>query len=133
MATFRVVKKFITISLISLYLLGATEAYQLLKVPYLVEHYKTHKQFNKGLSFSKFIDMHYFTNQTYDSDYQQDMQLPFKSSNRTISLLNFVSLFVPKQSIHPLVVFRKSKNYILFDDEKHLSNALENIFKPPKA
>ena len=133
MANFRVVKKFITISLISLYLLGATEAYQLLKVPYLVEHYKTHKQFNKGLSFSKFIDMHYLSNQTYDSDYQQDMQLPFKSSNRTISLLNFVSLFVPKQSIHPLVVFRKSKNYILFDDEKHLSNALENIFQPPKA
>ena len=133
MATFRVVKKFITISLISLYLLGATEAYQLLKVPYLVEHYRMHKQYNKGLSFSKFIDMHYLSNQTYDSDYQQDMQLPFKSSNRTISLLNFVSLFVPKQSIHPLVVFRKSKNYILFDDEKHLSNALENIFQPPKA
>ena len=133
MANFRVVKKFITISLISLYLLGATEAYQLLKVPYLVEHYKTHKQYNKGLSFSKFIDMHYLSNQTYDSDYQQDMQLPFKSSNRTISLLNFVSLFVPKQSIHPLVVFRKSKNYILFDDEKHLSNALENIFQPPNA
>ena len=133
MANFRVVKKFITISLISLYLLGATEAYQLLKLPYLVEHYKTHKQFNKGLSFSKFIDMHYLSNQTYDSDYQQDMQLPFKSSNRTISLLNFVSLFVPKQSIHPLVVFRKSKNYILFDDKKHLSNALENIFQPPKA
>ena len=133
MAIFKVVKKFITISLISLYLLGATEAYQLLKVPYLVEHYKTHKQYNKGLSFSKFIDMHYLSNQTYDSDYQQDMQLPFKSSNRTISLLNFVSLFVPKQSIHPLVVFRKSKNYILFDDEKHLSNALENIFQPPKA
>ena len=133
MANFRVVKKFITISLISLYLLGATEAYQLLKVPYLVEHYRTHKQYNKGLSFSKFIDMHYLSNQTYDSDYQQDMQLPFKSSNRTISLLNFVSLFVPKQSIHPLVVFRKSKNYILFDDEKHLSNALENIFQPPTA
>ena len=133
MAIFKVVKKFITISLISLYLLGATEAYQLLKVPYLVEHYKTHKQYNKGLSFSKFIDMHYLSNQTYDSDYQQDMQLPFKSSNRTISLLNFVSLFVPKQSIHPLVVFRKSKNYILFDDEKHLSNALENIFQPPRA
>ena len=126
-------RKYITILLISLYLLGATEAYQLLKVPYLIEHYKTHKQYNNDLSFSKFIDMHYFTNQTYDSDYQQDMQLPFKSSNRTISLLNFVSLFVPKQSIQPLIVSRPSKNYILFDDGKHLSNALENIFQPPRA
>ena len=49
MAIFKVVKKFITISLITLYLLGATEAYQLLKLPYLVEHYKTHKQFNKEM------------------------------------------------------------------------------------
>ena len=114
-------------------MLGATEAYQLLKVPYLVEHYKTHKQFNHELSFSKFIDMHYFTSQTYDRDYQQDMQLPFKSSNRTISLLNFVSAFVPKQaSVSPLLNFNLAKNYIIFDDEKHLSNALENIFQPPK-
>ncbi|MFM1930178.1 MAG: hypothetical protein RL387_1506 [Bacteroidota bacterium] len=126
-------KRFVTILLMSLYLLGATEAYQLLKVPYLVEHYKTHKQYNDGLSFSKFIDMHYFTNQTYDSDYQQDMQLPFKSSNRTVSLLNFVSLFIPKQSVQPLIVFSESNNYILLDDEKHLSNALKNIFQPPKA
>ena len=117
----------------SLYLLGATEAYQLLKMPYLIEHYKTHKQFNHELSFSTFIDIHYFENQTYDSDYQQDMQLPFKSSNRTISLLNFVSLFVPKQTLQPLHLERLSKNYILFDDKKHLSNALKNIFQPPKA
>lgn len=117
----------------ALYLLGATEAYQLLKLPYLVEHYKTHKQYNSDLSFTKFIDMHYFTNQTFDSDYQQDMQLPFKSSNRTISLLNFVSLFVPKQIVQPIVLNRLTKNYILFDDEKHSSNAFNNIFQPPKA
>jgi hypothetical protein len=128
-----VLRKYVTILLMSLYLLGATEAYQLLKMPYLIEHYKTHKQFNPALSFSTFIDIHYFENQTYDSDYQQDMQLPFKSSNRTISLLNFVSLFVPKQTLQPLHLDRLSKNYILFDDKKHLSNALKNIFQPPKA
>ncbi|MCE2844022.1 MAG: hypothetical protein ACK4V7_03545 [Chitinophagaceae bacterium] len=126
-------RKYVTILLMSLYLLGATEAYQLLKMPYLIEHYKTHKQYNNDLSFSTFIHIHYFTNQTYDSDYQQDMQLPFKSSNRTISLLNFVSLFVPKQTIQPLVLNRISKNYVLFNDKKHLSNPLENIFQPPKA
>jgi hypothetical protein len=117
----------------SLYLLGATEAYQLLKLPYLFEHYKTHKQYSNNLSFSAFIDMHYFTTQTFDRDYQQDMQLPFKSSNRTISLLNFVSLFVPKQAVAPFVAFSVCKNYIIFDDEKHSSNALSNIFQPPRA
>lgn len=126
-------KKALAILLMSLYLLGATEAYQLLKVPYLFEHYKTHQQITKGLSFSKFIDMHYFTNQTYDSDYQQDMQLPFKSSNRAVSLLNFVSLFIPKQGIQPLIIAEDSKVYTNFQDEKHSSNALKNIFQPPKA
>ena len=126
-------RKFVTILLTSLYLLGATEAYQLLKVPHLFAHYKTHQQIKKGLSFSEFIDMHYFTNQTYDTDYQQDMQLPFKSSNRTVSLLNFVSLFAPKQVSIPVLSFTSSKNYIIFDDEKHSSNALKNIFQPPRA
>lgn len=116
----------------SLYLLGATEAYQLLKLPYLFEHYKTHQQYANNLSFSKFIDMHYFTTQTYDRDYQQDMQLPFKSSNRTVSLLNFVSLIVPKQIVAPLLSFSISKDYIILDDEKHAANALENIFQPPR-
>lgn len=123
----------IVILLTSLYLLGATEAYQLLKVPYLFEHYKTHQQFDKGLSFSKFIDMHYFQNQTYDKDYQQDMQLPFKSSNRTISLLNFVTLFTPKQQIATTIFFASNKAYLLFDDEKHASLNHGNIFQPPRA
>lgn len=122
----------IVILLTSLYLLGATEAYQLLKVPYLFEHYKTHQQFDKGLSFSKFIDMHYFQSQTYDKDYQQDMQLPFKSSNRTVSLLNFVTLFTPKQNIAAAIFFESNKAYPLFDDEKHSSLNHGNIFQPPR-
>lgn len=117
----------------SLYLLGATEAYQLLKLPILFEHYKTHKQFNAALSFSKFINMHYLTPQTYDQDYQQDMQLPFKSSNRTVSLLNFISLIVPKQMVSPIISSVIPINYILFDDAQHYSNALNNIFQPPRA
>jgi hypothetical protein len=122
------VRKAAIILLTSLYLLGATEAYQLLKLPFLFEHYKTHQKFTQGLTFSKFIDNHYFTTTTYDSDYQQDMQLPFKTSNRTISLLNFDSFFVSKQSI-----FSIRKKYLLFDDKDYASNKLNNIFQPPRA
>ncbi len=117
----------------SLYLLGATEAYQLLKVPNLVAHYKTHLEVSDGLSFSKFIDMHYFTVQTYDSDFQQDMELPFKSSNRTISLLNFVSVFAPKSfSIQP-IEFPINRTYSVVDDRFDLSTKLNAIFQPPRA
>ena len=126
-------KKAAIIFLTSLYLLGATEAYQLLKLPFLFEHYKTHQKYTQGLTFSKFIDNHYFTTTTYDSDYQQDMQLPFKTSNITVSLLNFDSFFIAKQSIAPVVSFSLRKKYLLFDDKDYASNKLNNIFQPPRA
>lgn len=119
--------------LTTLYILGATEAYQLLKLPFLFEHYKTHQKFNQQLTFSKFIDNHYFTNTIYDSDYQQDMQLPFKTSNRTVSLLNFDSYFVAKLTITPFVFFISQKKYLLFNDRDYASNKLDNIFQPPRA
>ena len=126
-------RKAAIILLTSLYLLGATEAYQLLKLPFLFEHYKTHQKYTQDLTFSKFIDNHYFTRTTYDSDYQQDMQLPFKTSNRTVSLLNFDSFFVSKQSIVPVLIFSIRKKYLLFDDKDYASNKLNNIFQPPRA
>ena len=111
----------------------ATEAYQLLKLPFLFEHYKTHQKFNQQLTFSKFIDIHYFTTATYDSDYQQDMQLPFKSSNRTVSLLNFDSYFIAKLFIEPIVLFTSQKEHPLYNDRDYASNKLDNIFQPPRA
>ncbi len=117
----------------SLYLLGATEDYQLLKLPNLFAHYKTHQQITSSISFSRFIDMHYFSVQTYDNDFQQDMELPFKSSNRTISLLNFVSVFAPKNfSIQP-VEFAINRTYPVVDDRFDLSTKLNAIFQPPRA
>jgi hypothetical protein len=127
------VRKTATIFLTALYILGATEAYQLLKLPFLFEHYKTHQKFDQQLSFSKFIDIHYFTTATYDSDYQQDMQLPFKSSNRTVSLLNFDSYFIAKLFVEPIVLFTSQKEHPLYNDRDYASNKLDNIFQPPRA
>lgn len=126
-------RKATTIFLTTLYILGATEAYQLLKLPFLFEHYKTHQKFNQQLTFSKFIDIHYFTTTTFDSDYQQDMQLPFKSSNRTVSLLNFDSYFIAKLFVEPIVFFSSQKKYLLYNDRDYASNKLDNIFQPPRA
>ena len=126
-------RKATTIFLTTLYILGATEAYQLLKLPFLFEHYKTHQKFNQQLTFSKFIDIHYFTTATFDSDYQEDMQLPFKSSNRTVSLLNFDSFFIAKLFIEPIVFFTSQKKHKLYNDRDYASNKLDNIFQPPRA
>lgn len=126
-------RKATIIFLTALYILGATEAYQLLKLPFLFEHYKTHQKFNQQLTFSKFIDIHYFTTATYDSDYQQDMQLPFKSSNRTVSLLNFDSYFIAKVILEPIVLFTSQNEHPLYNDRDYASNKLDNIFQPPRA
>ena len=126
-------RKAATIFLTALYILGATEAYQLLKLPFLFEHNKTHQKFDQQLSFSKFIDIHYFTTAAYDSDYQQDMQLPFKSSNRTVSLLNFDSYFIAKLFVEPMVLFTSQKEHPLYNDRDYASNKLDNIFQPPRA
>ena len=127
-------RKAAIILLTSLYLLGATEAYQLLKLPFLFEHYKTHQKYTQGLTFTKFINNHYFSTAiNYNSDYQQDMQLPFKSSNRAVSLLNFDSFFMAKQSIVSIMSFNLRIKHLLFDDKDYASNKLNNIFQPPRA
>lgn len=125
-------RKSLILCLMALYILGATEAYQLLKLPHLFQHYKTHQQINREIGFSEFIDMHYFTVQTYDNDYQQDMQLPFKTSNRTISLLNFISLFAPKPFFLKPIEFRSVHQFIVSNDDKRLFNRLYTIFQPPR-
>ena len=127
-------RKAAIILLTYLYLLGATEAYQLLKLPFLFEHYKTHQKYTQGLTFTKFINNHYFSTAiNYNSDYQQDMQLPFKSSNRAVSLLNFDSFFMAKQSIVSIMSFNLRIKHLLFDDKDYASNKLNNIFQPPRA
>ncbi len=71
-------RKLFTYIIISLYIFGSTEAYQLLKVGYLVEHYLEHKNAN-NLSLLEFIDVHYIQPTIMDADYAEDMKLPFKS------------------------------------------------------
>jgi hypothetical protein len=61
------------------------------------------------------------------------MELPFKSSNRTISLLNFVSVFAPKNFTIQPIVFSINRIYPVVDDRFDLSTKLNAIFQPPRA
>ena len=86
----------------------------------------------KGVSVTKFINVHYFQPQPFDSDYQQDMQLPFKTSNRDISLTNYETLFVARVTLINTVFFKNTNDFSSFDDNKHASINLGNIFQPPR-
>lgn len=61
------------------YLFGATDADQLLKIPLLVTHYIKHKKESPYMTLGSFFKMHYIDPQPFDADYSQDMQLPFKT------------------------------------------------------
>ncbi len=65
--------------LLALYLFSTTEAYQLLKVPLLAMHFIQHCKEDPDLSLLAFLEMHYAGETVYDDDWQQDMQLPFKT------------------------------------------------------
>ncbi len=69
-------RKKLAILLISLHLLGNTEAGQLFKIPQLLEHYSQHKKENQSLGFIDFFVMHYGGDDGTDADNDQDQQLP---------------------------------------------------------
>ena len=62
------------------YLFGATDADQLLKIPLLVTHFIKHKQESPYMTLGSFFRMHYVDPQPFDADYKEDMQLPFKTA-----------------------------------------------------
>jgi hypothetical protein len=69
-------RKKLAILLISLHLLGNTEAGQVFKLPQLLEHFAKHKKENQSLGFIDFFVMHYGGDDGTTADDDQDQQLP---------------------------------------------------------
>jgi hypothetical protein len=62
-----------------LYLVSATEARELLKMPLLLEHYKEHKAGRSEISFTEFILVHYINLEEHGAEDAHDHGLPFKA------------------------------------------------------
>lgn len=115
----------------ALYLLGTTEAGQVLKLPLLVEHYIKHKGESPGITLFSFFKMHYVDPQPYDADYQQDMELPFKTC------LYFFTLTPPSiLPILPQLSFKVPAEppvmREIINDKIPPYLPLHNIFQPPR-
>ncbi len=112
---------------------STTDAYQLLKMPMIYNHFIEHRQAEKGISFLKFLDMHYMHGSTKDKDYSKDMQLPFKSSGDFIYVLanEFVPLNEHISITAPVVLVSEKK--IDIDQNDLLPSYLANIWQPPKS
>lgn len=69
-------RKKLAILLISIHLVGNTEAGQAFKIPKLLDHFSRHQQQNPSLDFIQFFLMHYGGDDGISTDNDQDQQLP---------------------------------------------------------
>jgi len=126
-------KKLTAILFLTVYLLSATEAHQLLKLPVVFEHFAEHKKTNKSITFLQFLDMHYMHGCPKDRDYERDMQLPFKTADDCIAAIS--PAFIPA-AIQPVTVPSieiPGRNLYIPRDQFIPSSYLSRIWQPPKS
>lgn len=124
-------KKATAILLLFVYLFGSTEASQLLKFPLLVEHFKQHKQENTQLTLASFLKMHYVDEQPFDNDYQQDMQLPFKTVD--IICMTLPTVIPAPVTLFTPVIELPEEDYFILNDGPPPYRLPDNVFQPPKS
>lgn len=131
--TFAVMKKFIAIAFLSMYLMTTTELHQLLKLPILVEHFTEHKSKDHSITLWKFLCIHYAHGDVHDADYDKDMKLPFKSHSCCNNAISFVFILLDDNITFP--------DFKLIEERKSVTNFytflvscshLEAVWQPPQ-
>ncbi len=127
------VKKIWVYLLLFTYLSSATEFGQISKFPLLITHFQEHKAKDNSISIGGFLVMHYWEEQHYDEDFEEDMKLPFKSYDYSTS--NTFTQDIPKNvkiaipSINN--IFEEVKqNFCYFDHFSPLN--IHSIWQPPE-
>ena len=125
-------KKIISVLLLFFYLSTATELYQLLKLPILIEHFIEHKSKNQSISLLDFFQIHYTKGDIKDADYQKDMKLPFKSHTTCFSLVYLTLASQPTCNFtSPQVILTKEKVIGFFHSFIN-SSTIKGIWQPPQ-
>lgn len=127
-------KKLTAIFFLAVYLFATTDAYQLLKLPVVFQHFAEHRAEDKSISFLAFLDIHYMHGSPKDADYDKDMQLPFKKACPDCVSCIAAAAFVPlttSLSIDKHFVQRKQE-LVFPQDQTLTSSYLASIWQPPK-
>lgn len=103
-------RKKLAILLISLHLVGNTEAGQLFKFPQLIRHFHQHQEKNGSLGFISFIMMHYVSDDGTTADDDQDQQLP--CHNLQQHTMHIVFSPMDKTVAVPVLISFAERNYI---------------------
>lgn len=124
-------KRIIAISLITCFLVSTTELCQLLKLPKLIEHFAQHREQNSDLSFQAFLNLHYLIDHGKDADYQEDMQLPFKTFQTPINS-NYTGFIAHHIYYTPMQSFAIVKTPpLLINDEISDFIVYNSVWRPP--
>ncbi len=123
-------KKWISILLLSLYLVSTTELYQLLKIPTLIEHFIEHRGDNSEMTLISFLKMHY-DHPVKDADYQKDQKLPFVAHSCPLALLFTVNTDFTIE-IKKQIILDYHKEISSFYDLFYDKDASNSIWQPPK-
>ena len=111
--------------------MSATEIYQLLKLPLLVEHYLEHKKEKNDMSIWEFLHIHYAQRIVYDKDYEKDMKLPFKSHNDCSDLLGSVSA-APPVPVYKIYFSPTFQQVPIFVGSYFYTEFPDSIWQPPR-
>lgn len=124
-------KKWVSILLLSLYLLSTTELNQLLKLPVLIEHYVEHKNLNPEMTLVSFFKMHY-DHPVKDADYKTDRKLPF-IIHSTLSLVFTLNTNFSFEISGSDYKYYGIQNIPSLDENLYIKGYLQSIWQPPRA
>ena len=111
-------------------MLAFTEFHQLLKVPFMIEHFKTHRLADPSLSFISFLKIHYVGPIIIDDDYQQDQQLPFRDVD--CSLMNTTVCECDPISVEIKSLPEVVNEFHCYNEINKPQFAAFGIFQPPR-
>ncbi len=111
-------------------MLTQTPVQQLLKLPVFFAHFVEHREENARISILEYIQLHYFSGNPKDEDYQRDNQLPFRE---TAVILLQSAVEVPEQMSVQLepVVYRATNFPLQKTPMVHSGHTLA-IWQPPR-
>ncbi len=111
-------------------MLAFTEFHQLLRVPYLMQHFQQHRVTDPQMSFAHFIKIHYLAPVPLNDDFNQHQQLPFRCMDcQVMNAAVYVWTSVTVE-IHPPIPV--AKQFYRYNETNKPQFSAFDIFQPPR-
>lgn len=124
------VKRLTGYFLLFLHLMAFTECHQILRLPYLMQHFQQHCDSNPGMNIGEFLKVHYLRPIAGNDDFKQDQQLPFR--NTDCRLINTTVYVYAPVAIKIEPILEMTAVFYCYDETKSPQRFSFDIFKPPR-